>query len=113
MGSKRSPLFRLIRKRKRAVAPRIQATKGREHRAAVQRESPVFDLLVLTGQNFNRTAQSMNIPFQVVHKKINVSNPDIDWEHEQFSRKRIVGGTLSELDKPTAAFARSHLFDTE
>jgi hypothetical protein len=63
--------------------------------------------------SFNHTAKAMGIPFQVIHKKINISNPDIDWEHEQFSRKRIIGGTLSGLDKIESAFARSNLFDTK
>jgi len=54
----------------------------------------------------------MNIPFQLIHKKINISNPDIDWEHEQFSRKRIVAATLSHLNAPTPLFSRSHIFDS-
>jgi len=38
--------------------------------------------------NFKQTAEEMNIPFQIVHKKVNLSEPTIYWEHEQFSRKK-------------------------
>ncbi|KAL2597165.1 hypothetical protein AAZV13_11G145300 [Glycine max] len=31
------------------------------------------------------------------HKKINISNPRVAWEHEQFSRLRVTAATLSEL----------------
>jgi len=52
----------------------------------------------------------MNIPFSLIHKKINISSSDVDWEHEQFSRKRIVGATLSSKSSPSL-FLKSNLFD--
>jgi len=74
---------------------------------------PKEDNIIKLYNNFNKTASSMKIPFQIIHKKINISNPDIDWEHEQFSRKRIVAATLSHLNAPTPPFSRSNLFDTK
>jgi hypothetical protein len=55
----------------------------------------------------------MKIPFEFVPKKINISNPDIDWEHEQFSRKKIVAATLSHYTSPPNPLARSHIFDSK
>lgn len=40
-------------------------------------------------EQFRSTADLMNIPFEMIHKKINISKPLINWQHEQFSRKRI------------------------
>ncbi|KAG5248126.1 nicalin [Salix suchowensis] len=34
------------------------------------------------------------------HKKINISNPRVAWEHEQFSRLRVTAATLTELSAP-------------
>ncbi len=78
----------------------------------------------------------MNIPFEIVHKKINMSNPLYDWQHELYARKRIgesfdvmhrrcshsggmmrvhlffaVSATLSNKLHPTPMFAGGSLFD--
>jgi len=45
-------------------------------------------------------------------KKINISNTDVDWEHEQFSRRRVVAATLSHKSTPPQPLSRSHIFDT-
>ncbi|EKX35240.1 hypothetical protein GUITHDRAFT_146649 [Guillardia theta CCMP2712] len=39
------------------------------------------------------TAEDMNIPLEIVRKKVNLS--DFSWEHEQFSRKDILAVTVS------------------
>jgi len=62
---------------------------------------------------FSSVAAQMNIPFDIVHKKINKSSDDVPWQHEQFSRftKRILGGSLSHEEKPQPHFARTNIFD--
>jgi len=68
--------------------------------------------LVKLFESFNTTAELLNIPLEFVHKKINISNPDIDWEHELFSRKKVSAATLSHLDHPTSPLlVRSNIFD--
>eukprot|EP01018_Ginkgo_biloba_P012135 Gb_13304 [translate_table: standard] len=42
-------------------------------------------------------AEELGITVGVKHKKINISNPRVAWEHEQFSRHRVTAVTLSEL----------------
>eukprot|EP00163_Fabomonas_tropica_P023290 TRINITY_DN40585_c0_g1_i1.p1 TRINITY_DN40585_c0_g1~~TRINITY_DN40585_c0_g1_i1.p1 ORF type:complete len:538 (+),score=181.25 TRINITY_DN40585_c0_g1_i1:136-1749(+) len=61
---------------------------------------------------FKAQAKATDFPFEVVHKKINISNPLVSWEHEQFSRKRVVGGTLSHYATPLPFQHRPTLFDT-
>jgi hypothetical protein len=53
----------------------------------------------------------MNIPFEIMHKKINISKPLINWQHEQFSRKRILSGTLSSLSESTPGLNGASIFD--
>jgi hypothetical protein len=60
---------------------------------------------------FKNTAAAMEIPFDMVHKKINVSNPDLAWENEQFSLKRVVSATLSHYRTPSTPFASASIFD--
>ncbi|KAL0920894.1 hypothetical protein M5K25_007911 [Dendrobium thyrsiflorum] len=45
-------------------------------------------------------AQDMGVKIGIKHKKINISNPRVAWEHEQFSRVRVTALTLSELSVP-------------
>lgn len=44
-------------------------------------------------------AGGLGIEVKIRHKKINISNPRVAWEHEQFSRQRVTAATLSKLDK--------------
>jgi len=62
---------------------------------------------------FSSVADQMNIPFDIVHKKINISSDDVPWQHEQFSRfkKRILAFSLSHEEKPQPHFARTNIFD--
>lgn len=62
--------------------------------------------------NFADTAKFMDIPFEVSQWKINISSPFINWQHEQFSRKRILAGTLSGRAKPSPVFTSASIFDT-
>mmetsp|Transcript_27403 Transcript_27403/g.38753 ORF Transcript_27403/g.38753 Transcript_27403/m.38753 type:complete len:563 (-) Transcript_27403:45-1733(-) len=63
--------------------------------------------------NFVDTAQFMDIPFEVMQWKINISSPFINWQHEQFSRKRILAGTLSGRATPAPVFSAASIFDTK
>ncbi|XP_057956567.1 uncharacterized protein LOC131149818 [Malania oleifera] len=46
---------------------------------------------------FSNAAEELGVKVGLKHKKINISNPRVAWEHEQFSRLRITAATLSEL----------------
>ncbi|XP_042386788.1 nicalin-1-like [Zingiber officinale] len=42
-------------------------------------------------------AKELDVTIGIKHKKINISNSRVAWEHEQFSRVRVTALTLSEL----------------
>ncbi|KAG4979993.1 hypothetical protein AAZX31_12G087400 [Glycine max] len=48
-------------------------------------------------EDFSRVAAELGFKVNLKHKKINISNPRVAWEHEQFSRLRVTAATLSEL----------------
>ncbi|XP_049352967.1 uncharacterized protein LOC125817474 [Solanum verrucosum] len=48
-------------------------------------------------QGFSTVAEELGLQVGLKHKKINISNPRVAWEHEHFSRLRITAATLSEL----------------
>ncbi|XP_047139555.1 BOS complex subunit ncln isoform X1 [Hydra vulgaris] len=48
--------------------------------------------------------------FNVVHKKVNLAEDMLDWEHERFSMRRLPAGTFSHYDKPTQ---RGSILDTK
>uniref|UniRef100_A0ACD5ZRP7 Uncharacterized protein n=1 Tax=Avena sativa TaxID=4498 RepID=A0ACD5ZRP7_AVESA len=51
-------------------------------------------------EDFSDVSKEMGISVAIKHKKINVSNSRVAWEHEQFSRFRVTALTLSELSTP-------------
>ncbi|XP_073114497.1 uncharacterized protein [Elaeis guineensis] len=50
-----------------------------------------------TLKSLSDVANELGVTIGIKHKKINISNPRVAWEHEQFSRLRITAVTLSEL----------------
>ncbi|KAG6557478.1 hypothetical protein Mapa_000751 [Marchantia paleacea] len=48
--------------------------------------------------NIADVAKDFGVTVEVKHKKINISNSRVAWEHEQFSRHRITAATLSGLE---------------
>ena len=44
---------------------------------------------------FEDTAREMKVDLTLMHKKINIRNPNLSWEHEAYARKRILAMTLS------------------
>jgi len=62
-------------------------------------------------ESFASTASKMSIPFDIVHRKINVSSAAVNWQHELFSRQRILAATLSSRPQPSPLFSAS-IFDT-
>ncbi|KAJ1485458.1 hypothetical protein T484DRAFT_1945464 [Baffinella frigidus] len=55
-------------------------------------------------------ADESGVAFEMVHRKINISEPVISWEHELFSRKRVMAATLSRF--PTHGAAKGGIMDT-
>lgn len=49
---------------------------------------------------FNTTAENMNFTLNYIKKKVFLSNTVVPWEHEQFSKKKILSATLSGLSTP-------------
>ncbi|KAG8387470.1 hypothetical protein BUALT_Bualt02G0024600 [Buddleja alternifolia] len=48
-------------------------------------------------EGFSSVSKELGIKVALKHKKINISNPRVAWEHEQFSRLRVTAATLSKL----------------
>ncbi|XP_011043354.1 PREDICTED: nicalin-1-like [Populus euphratica] len=48
-------------------------------------------------EGFSTVAEELGLEVGLKHKKINISNPRVAWEHEQFSKLRVTAATLSEL----------------
>ncbi|KAL8214177.1 hypothetical protein R6Q57_003626 [Mikania cordata] len=48
-------------------------------------------------EGLSKVAEELNLKVGLKHKKINVSNSRVAWEHEQFSRLRVTAATLSGL----------------
>ncbi|GJY58658.1 EF-hand 1, calcium-binding site-containing protein, partial [Tanacetum coccineum] len=48
----------------------------------------------------SNVAEEVGLTVGLKHKKINVSNSRVAWEHEQFSRLRVTAATLSGLSAP-------------
>eukprot|EP01116_Phalansterium_solitarium_P008752 TRINITY_DN22717_c0_g1_i1.p1 TRINITY_DN22717_c0_g1~~TRINITY_DN22717_c0_g1_i1.p1 ORF type:complete len:559 (-),score=186.63 TRINITY_DN22717_c0_g1_i1:86-1705(-) len=78
------------------------------HSPKVPRTGELFGKIF---ESFKQTAQQFEVPLEFVHKKINISNPTFDWQHELFSRKLISAATVTSLPAPPPLFGRSHLFD--
>ncbi|KAL9831164.1 putative nicastrin, nicalin, EF-Hand 1, calcium-binding protein [Arabidopsis thaliana] len=49
---------------------------------------------------FSNVAEDLGFQVALKHKKINISNSRVAWEHEQFSRLRVTAATISELSTP-------------
>merc|ERR1712166_90278 len=60
---------------------------------------------------FKQTAGDMGIPFDVTHRKIDLSDPEVYWQHEQFSRKRVLAATLSHQASAKPATAHASILD--
>ena len=71
-----------------------------------------------TGQKlykiFNTTSENMNFNLNYVKKKVYLTNKFIPWEHEQFSKKKILSATISGLKNPPVNnFNRTLLIDNQ
>jgi BOS complex subunit NCLN len=49
---------------------------------------------------------------EYVHRKINLADDTVYWEHEQFSRVRIPSATLSTRPSASAPFRRPNSLDS-
>ncbi|THU46202.1 hypothetical protein C4D60_Mb09t02470 [Musa balbisiana] len=64
-------------------------------------------------ESFSEVAKELGVSVGIKHKKINISNPRVAWEHEQFSRVRVTAVTLSELSvAPELLQSTGGLYDT-
>lgn len=50
---------------------------------------------------FNSTAENMEFNLNYIKKKVFLTNNIVPWEHEQFSKKKILSGTISGKKNPT------------
>lgn len=50
---------------------------------------------------FNSTAENMEFDVNYIKKKVFLTNKVVPWEHEQFSKKKILSGTISGNKIPT------------
>ncbi|GMP99065.1 hypothetical protein CsSME_00046698 [Camellia sinensis var. sinensis] len=63
-------------------------------------------------EGFLNVAEELGLEVGLKHKKINISNTRVAWEHEQFSRLRVTAATLSELSvAPELLESTGGLFD--
>ncbi|KAH7863700.1 hypothetical protein Vadar_020891 [Vaccinium darrowii] len=63
-------------------------------------------------EGFSNVAEELGLKVGLKHKKINISNPRVAWEHEQFSRLRVTAATLSGLSvAPELLESTGGLFD--
>lgn len=63
-------------------------------------------------ESISSVAEELGVNVGLKHKKINISNPRVAWEHEQFSRVRVTALTLSEHSVAPGLLERSgDLFD--
>jgi hypothetical protein len=61
---------------------------------------------------FNTTAENMNFNLNYIKKKVFLTNKIVPWEHEQFSKKKILSGTISGTKIPsTNNFNKTLLID--
>ncbi|XP_022728892.1 nicalin-1-like isoform X2 [Durio zibethinus] len=64
-------------------------------------------------EGFSNVAEELDLKVGLKHKKINISNPRVAWEHEQFSRLRVTAATLSEISvAPELLEGTGGLFDS-
>lgn len=50
---------------------------------------------------FNTTSENMDFNINYVKKKVFLTNKVVPWEHEQFSKKKVLSGTISGRKLPT------------
>ena len=63
---------------------------------------------------FNLTSKNMGIELNYVKKKVFLTEDFVPWEHEQFSKRKIISATLSNLDTPYEnIFTRNLLTDVD
>lgn len=59
---------------------------------------------------FNMTAKNMNITLNYIKKKVFLTDNYVPWEHEQFSKRKIISATLSTLNAPPENIFTRNLF---
>ena len=63
---------------------------------------------------FNNTSKNLDIKLNYVKKKVYLTEDYVPWEHEQFSKRKIISATLSTLNSPPEnIFTRNIFTDIE
>lgn len=60
---------------------------------------------------FTETSKKYGINFEVIQKKINISESTVLWEHELFARRKLLSVTLSSIKERNDHFQNIGLFD--
>mmetsp|Transcript_45785 Transcript_45785/g.115264 ORF Transcript_45785/g.115264 Transcript_45785/m.115264 type:complete len:526 (-) Transcript_45785:118-1695(-) len=88
----------------------VGGADGLHFHASRMRSDPKVNAIL---QSFEDVAKEMNVPFKFVHKKVNLKNRLLSWEHEQFSVARVPAATLSTLSGPLLPSEKSSMFDSQ
>lgn len=67
--------------------------------------APFFDA-------FEAVAERRGVSFRIQHKKVNLADSTMAWEHEHFAKQRMPAATVSALQAPRTGFDRSRVLDT-
>ena len=69
--------------------------------------------LISIYSNLNTTAEKYKIPLKYNKKKVNMADPFTPWQHEAFTKNKIVSATLSHFSNSKASIVdHSSLLDT-
>jgi len=75
---------------------------------------PEDDVSFRLQNSFNSTAENMEINLQYKKKKVFLSEKNVPWEHEQYSKKKVLTSTISgRSEVSTNMFDSRFILDTE
>jgi len=82
------------------------------HVSKPPKEGSAGDVFLKNLRSVTKVLEPSVTPVEMVHKKINLGDSSLAWEHERFSIRRLPAFTLSALPKPLGA-ERATILDTQ